>query len=68
MMRRISASIFCAVASEMFCVRDTLMAEEHFFLVLGIGDGAERVGHAEARDHGARHAGRHLDIADARRS
>ena len=63
MMRRISESIFCAVASEMFCVARHRMAQEDLFLILGIGDGAEIVAHAEAGDHGARHAGRLFDVA-----
>ena len=39
------------------------VAQEDFFLVLGIGDRAQLVRHAEARDHGARHAGGLLDVA-----
>jgi len=40
------------------------MTEENFFLVLGVGDGAEFVGHAKPRHHGARHARRLFDVAD----
>src|SRR6202789_3631617 len=39
------------------------VAEENLFLVLGIGDRPQQVGHPVARDHRARHAGRHLDVA-----
>ena len=39
------------------------MAQEDFFLVLGIGDGAQRIRHAEAGHHGARHAGGLFDVA-----
>ena len=50
------------------------MAEENFLLVFAVGDRAQLVGHAEPRDHGARHtrgllnivhrAGRHLVVAE----
>ena len=38
------------------------IAEEHFFLVLAIGDGAERVGETPARHHHACELGRLLDV------
>jgi hypothetical protein len=41
------------------------MAEEDLFLVLAIGDLAELVGEAPARDHGARQLGRLLDVGRA---
>ena len=68
MMRRISASIFWAVASDTFWVRAHGMAEEDFFLVLAECDRAEFVGQAEARHHGAGHAGGLFDVGNARRS
>lgn len=50
--RRISASIFCTVASEI-CCRGRI-AEEYFFLIFGVSNGSKSVGKTPARHH---HAG-----------